>query len=342
MPIQRAQTIGFYILLAIAGIAVISMWWPFWQILALAGIIAVLFSPLHKRIKERIKNPNLAATLSVILVLLIVLIPLWLIGQLLFNELADVYNKYRLGQLNFSQNEFIKSLPPQWLSLAQSISNDASAIVSKFTSSAFVFVSQMLSNLAAFFVSLFLLGFMVFFMLRDGAKIKQALIDLSPLPADYESALAAKIESAVSGVVKGSFLVALIQGFVATVGFMIFGVPQPILWGAFTVIAALVPTVGTSISIIPAVLYLFITGHTGAGVGMLIWGALAVGLIDNVVSPKLIGSKIQMHPLLVLLSIIGGLQIFGFLGFMFGPILMAIFLALLDIYRTNLKGYLEK
>jgi predicted PurR-regulated permease PerM len=195
----------------------------------------------------------------------------------------------------------------------------------------------MLSNLAAFFMSLFLLIFMVFFMLRDSEKIKAALMDLSPLSKDYEHILLAKIESAIAGVVTGSFLIALIQGLVATVGFTIFGVPNPILWGALTVIAALVPTVGTSLSMIPAVLYLLITGHIGAGIGLLIWGALAVGLIDNVVSPKLVGSKLKMHPLLVLLSIIGGLQAFGFLGFLFGPILMAVFLTLLDIYRTQLK-----
>jgi predicted PurR-regulated permease PerM len=337
MDREKIQNIGFIVILIIIGVVVGLMWWPFWQLLALAGIIAVLFSPLHKKIKQRVKNSNLATIISLFLVILIIMIPLWLVGQLVFNEIADVYSRYRLGQMSFSQADFIRNLPPAWQTFVQSVSNDASAIVSKISANAFSFVSQMLSNLAAFFMSLFLLIFMVFFMLRDSEKIKAALMDLSPLSEDYEHILLAKIESAIAGVVTGSFLIALIQGLVATVGFTIFGVPNPILWGALTVIAALVPTVGTSLAVIPAVLYLLITGHIGAGIGLLIWGALAVGLIDNVVSPKLVGSKLKMHPLLVLLSIIGGLQAFGFLGFLFGPILMAVFITLLDIYRTQLK-----
>jgi len=336
MNIQKAQTIGFFALLIIVGVIVGLIWWPFWQLLALSGIIAVMFFPLHKKILSRVKSPNLAAVISILLVMLIIIIPLWLIGQLLFNELVDMYNKYRLGQLSFNGNVW-NHLPTEWQNLLKAVSNDATAIVSKFTNNAFAFMSQILSNLASFFMSLFLLVFMVFFMLRDSEKIKQLVTDLSPLPVVYEKVLTAKLENAIAGVIKGSFLTALAQGFVATIGLFIFGLPQPLLWGSFTVIAALVPTVGTSLAMIPAVVYLLITGHIGAAVGMAIWAALAVGLIDNLISPKLVGSRMKMHPLLVLLSIVGGLQAFGFLGFLFGPIIMAVFIALLDIYRSELK-----
>jgi predicted PurR-regulated permease PerM len=135
---------------------------------------------------------------------------------------------------------------------------------------------------------------------------------------------------------------AIIQGVVAMIGFTIFGVPQPLLWGLFTVMAALVPNVGTSLSLIPAVIYLLVTGHIGAGIGLAVWGMLAVGLIDNLLSPRLIGSRIQLHPLLVLLSVIGGLQFFGFLGFLIGPILLAVFVAMVDIYRSDFKKYYKR
>jgi predicted PurR-regulated permease PerM len=143
-------------------------------------------------------------------------------------------------------------------------------------------------------------------------------------------------------VVKGSFLTALVQGVIATIGFFIFGVPVPLLWGLFTVLAALVPTIGTALSLVPAVIYLLVTGETGNAIGLAIWGAVAVGLVDNFVGPKIVGSRTQLHPVLVLLSVLGGIQVFGLLGFLIGPIVMAIFVALIDMYRTDFKSYVEE
>jgi len=147
--------------------------------------------------------------------------------------------------------------------------------------------------------------------------------------------LAGKMDMAVKGVVQGAFTVALIQGAVSTIGFFIFGVPEPLLWGVFTVLVALVPTVGTMLSLVPAVLYLLISGHTGAGIGMAIWAWLSISSIDNFISPRLIGHKTKLHPLVSLLSVLGGISIFGYLGFLIGPIIAAIFMTLLEIYASN-------
>jgi predicted PurR-regulated permease PerM len=338
MPTQQnKQLIGFFALLGIVGIIALLMVWPFWQMLALAGIFAVLFHPLYVRVQRDIKNVNWAAVATIFIILIVAFLPLWLIGQVLFNELVDVYNKFRLGELVLDQSKLASYLPQQFQETAQTLSNDLNVIISRLTGGAFALVSGLISNIASFFLSLFLIIFMLFFFLRDGAKIKALALELSPLATIYDRQLVEKLENAISGVVKGSFLIALIQGTVATIGFFIFGVPQPILWGAFTVLAALVPTVGTSLSLIPAIIYLFITGHTGAGIGLAIWGALAVGAIDNILGPKIVGARVKLHELLVLLSVLGGIKLFGFLGFLFGPIIMSIFVALVEIYRDNLK-----
>jgi predicted PurR-regulated permease PerM len=335
---KNKQLIGFFVLLGLASALALMIFWPFWQMLCLAGIFAVLFHPLYKKMRGEFRNENLSAAVTIFLVILIAILPLWFIGQLLFNEIVDVYNKFRLGELVFSKTSVISHLPAQIQNIVQSLNNDINVIVSKMTGGAFNLVSGLLSNLASFFLSLFLLIFMLFFFLRDGEKIKAFVRDISPLSNVYDNALFSKLEEAVSGVVKGSFLTALSQGIVGTIGYLIFGVPQPFLWGAFTVLAALVPTVGTTLAWVPAALFLFLTGHTGAGIGMTIWGMLAVGLIDNVLAPKLVGSKIQLHPLLVLISILGGIQLFGFLGFLFGPIIVSVFTTLLEIYRSDIKG----
>ena len=332
------ESLGFYIFFGLVALVIFLMWWPFWQILALAAIISVLFSPLYKKINQELRRPNLSAVLTVFLVLLIIIIPLWFFGQLLFNELVDVYNKFRLGELSFSQAALFGKLPPEWQSLLGAVSNDTAAIFSKFTASTFGFVQQLLSNLATFFLSMFMLVFMAFFMIRDSEKIKATLADLSFLPEHYERQLIEKVEGAISGVLKGSFLIALIQGTAGVIGFWLFGLPQPLLWGAATVVSSMVPNVGTSLVLVPAVAYLFFTGHNPQAIGLGVWGALVVGVVDNLVWPKLASRNLKMHPVLALLAVVGGLQIFGVLGFLFGPIIVSVFIALVDIYRFDLRG----
>ncbi len=318
------------------------IWLPFLKLLALGAILAVLFEPVNRKLKERIKNPNAASFATILLILLVVLLPVYLVGQTLFSELLGFYNRYKDGSLDIDRDAIVRSLPPQFQAWASRFLSDFSAQVSGFASTAFSSITSIVSNITNFIVGLVLVLFTVYYLLVDWEKIKDFINSIFPISSERENLVAGKLERAIGGVVKGSFLVALLQAIIATVGFLIFGVPQPFLWGAFTLLAALVPTVGTSLSLVPAVLYLLITNHTGAGIGLAIWGATAVGLVDNVVSPKLIGSRTNLHPLLVLFSVIGGLQFFGIIGFLLGPILMAVFVSLLDIYREDLKAFLRR
>ncbi len=342
MTNKRLQLIAFLTVFAAVGLVAVLIWWPYLKLLFLAVVLAILFRPVYDFLAKKIKSEPFAAILTVLLILIIVAGPLYLIGQLVFDELISLYNQLRGSGLQISQSEIVASLPAQIQPAAVNFFADLSSKFSQLAANTFQSVTGVLSNVAGFFLSFFLLFFTVYYLLRDGKKIKAYINTIFPLSVSHEDVLVAKLESAVSGVVKGGFLVALIQGVTATVGYLVFGLPNPFLWGAFTVVAALVPTVGTSLAIIPAILFLLITGHTGAGVGMAIWGIAAVSTIDNIVGPKLIGSKIHLHPLLVLFSILGGIELFGFVGFLLGPILMAVFVTLLDIYRKDLKEYLGK
>ena len=339
---QRLQLIAFLILFACVGAVVALMWWPFLNLLALAGIMAVLFWPVYQRFVRAFKNQPMAALACIFIVLFIVMVPLYFMGQLLFNEVVGLYNQLRDTSAQTGAAQIINHLPPQFKELGQSFINDLGSKFSQVAGGAFQSLGAVLSNVAGFVLSFFLVFFTFYYLLRDGEKIKKYMGAILPLSEKHENILVEKISSAVNGVVKGSFLVALIQGVVGTAGYLIFGVPNPLLWGAFTVLAALVPTVGTSLAIIPAVLYLLATGHTGAAVGMAVWGALAVGMVDNLAGPKLVGSQTQIHPLLILFGILGGIKFFGFFGFLLGPIIMAVFVTLVDIYREDLKEYMER
>jgi predicted PurR-regulated permease PerM len=338
---KRIQTISFLVLLAAVMIFVILLLTPFVNILALAVILAILFHPVYNWILGKIGYPSWASLITVVIMLLVIFLPLWLFGQLLWNEVSQAIAQLRDGQLVISRDQIVASVPVQIQDAIANFSRDLNSIADRFTSQAFSSVTSLLSNVANFVIGFFITFFIIFYLLRDGYKIANVAMDISPISSSQEHKLLERIKSAVNGVVKGSFLIALVQGAVATIGFFVFGVPQPFLWGVFTVLAALVPNIGTSISLVPAIIYLLVTGHGPQAIGLAIWAALAVGTIDNFLGPKLIGNSLRLHPVLVLLAVIGGIKFFGILGFLIGPILMAVFVELIDMYRTDFRDYLR-
>lgn len=266
--VKRLQTVSFLVILAMLFVVVLLVLKPFVNILALGSIVAILFYPLYKFLLKKISSPSGASLLTVLIILAIVLGPVYLFGQILFNELNDLYNQLRDGHLVINKNEIIASVPPQLQTFIERFSRDINGLISNFTSNAFASVSSIASNVFSFFLGFFMLFFAIFYLLRDGEKITAVLMDISPIAASQEQILMKRIITAVNGIVKGQFLVAVIQGLVATLGLFIFGVPEPFLWGALTVIAALVPNIGTALIMVPAIIYLFVTGHSPQAIGL--------------------------------------------------------------------------
>jgi predicted PurR-regulated permease PerM len=189
-----------------------------------------------------------------------------------------------------------------------------------------------LSGVSSFLLSLFIFFISFYYLLRDGNRLKKAIIKLSPLEDKEDEIVFKRLENAINSVIKGSLLIAIIQGILTTIGFTIFGIPNSILWGTITVIAALIPGIGTTLVILPAVVYLFIIGNNLSAVGLILWGMLAVGLIDNILGPKLVGRNLEIHPLFILLSVLGGIAFFGPLGVFLGPLTMSSLFAVLSVY----------
>lgn len=341
-PHKRFQVVAFLLLLLVFAGLVFSVIRPFLNMLVVSFILAIIFRPVFHAFNRKLKSHSLSAIATVGVILIIILVPLWLFGQLLFNELVDVYNSIRSGSFVIDQKQIIGSLPVQVRQFIESVSFDLNNLAARITSNAFQTFSQVVSNIASFILSFFLVMFSTYYFLKDGHHIKEVFMDLSPINDTQENVLFSKIATAINGVVKGVFLMALIQGMIAMIGYFIFGVPNAFIWGLFTILAAFVPTVGTSLAIVPAILFLLITGHVGSAIGLTIWGGVAVGLIDNFLGPQVIGNTVKVHPLLVLLSVLGGVSFFGFIGFLLGPILMAVFVAMIDMYRKDFQVYLEK
>lgn len=341
-PYKRLQVAAFLFLLLVVLFLVFKTIQPFLNMLVLAVVLSILFQPLHKKIRAHIHSPTSAALLTTGIILLIILIPMWLFGQILFNEVIDLYHNVRSGDLVINKSQILASVPDQLKGMITQFSIDFNSFVERFTSNIFQTFSQVVSNVASFILSFFLVMFTTFYFLRDGEHFKKMFMDVSPIATSQENILFHKIASAVNGVVLGRFVMALIQGGLSTVGYFIFAVPNPFLWGLFTVVASLVPTLGTALVLVPAAVFLLITGHVGFAIGLALWGGLLVGLIDNFLGPKITGGFVEMHPLLVLLSALGGIEFFGTLGFLLGPILMAVFIAMIDMYRKDFQEYIEK
>lgn len=337
----QIQTYTFLGILIAIFILVLFIFKPLFNVLAFTLILTIVFNPLFTKLKKWFKSDSLAAALTVLIVLIVIAGFFWVFGQLLFNELTNLYSKFRGGEFVFNRDDLVAKLPISLQEPVRVITQDLNSIISRLTSGAFQTVSFVFSNLASFFFNVFLVFFALYYLLKDGEKIKNLVLKISPISNNQENILYEKVTRSVNGVMKGTFLVAVIQATVGCIGFLFFGLPNPILWTMAVFLAAFIPNIGTSLVIIPAVLYLYFDSSTPLAIGMAIWGALAVGLIDNLVSPKLVGRSAQLHPLLVLLSVIGGLQLFGFLGFLIGPIVLAIFSALIEMYIVHFKEYLE-
>lgn len=326
-------------LLAAAGVLAFFIFRPFLYVLVLALIFATVFWPLHERALQATRGKNaLAALLSTLCVLLVIIVPLAFLSTRVFQESTQLYASLVEGggatDLSLRINAVLEDFA---VSGAPAFSIDADQYVQQGLRWLLQHLGPLFASLAKATVSIFLFLIALYYLFKDGRMFKKAIIAVSPLEDAYDETVFAKLSAAISSVVRGSLAVALVQGVLTAVGFALFGIPNPTLWGSVAAIAALVPGVGTALVILPAVLYLFFGGETFLAAGLLLWGAVAVGLVDNFLGPTLAGRGMRIHPFLILLSILGGIGFFGPLGFLLGPLVVSLLFVLLDIYAAISK-----
>ena len=338
MTREKLQMSFFIGLLLTTATIAFLIFLPYFDILVVAAVLAIIFDPLYIKILTLSRKKEwLASLFTIFIIVLIVLIPLSLLGVLVWQEAAQFYGE-------FTQNngqdgiliQFGEYLNAKLAMISPALSfNNTEQIIRQTASWILENTGAIFSGVAQFVFGLFLTIITVFYLLKDSSRISHAVTRLSPLSDEHDAVLIKRFTTTVHSVVVGTLTVALIQGLLVAIGFSIFGVPRGLLWGAVAAIAALVPFIGTTIVVAPAVVYLFITGNIPAGIGLLIWGATAVGMIDNFLAPKLIERGIKIHPLLILFSVLGGLAFFGPIGFLAGPLILSLLFALLEMYQTQ-------
>ncbi|KKW40840.1 hypothetical protein A3I46_01905 [Candidatus Kaiserbacteria bacterium RIFCSPLOWO2_02_FULL_54_13] len=348
---QSQQLRPYFLVLALVGAIALTaaVFLPFLKPLVLAAVFAVVLQGLHKRISRALGGwPSASALLTVVVSVLVILLPLSLIGVLVGNQARGLYasleedgGQSALSELYRRADAAVSPLVPGFGVIARDVSTD----IDTYTKDALQWIARhagdIFSSVSRLLLALFIFFIALYYLLRDGTRVRQTLIELSPLSDREDEGVFNRLELAINSTIKGSLVIALIQGVLSTIGFTLFGVPNAILWGTVAALAALIPGFGTALVIIPAIIFLFVTGATVSAAGLLVWGALAVGFIDNLLGPKLLGSSMKLHPLLVLLSVLGGLMYFGPLGIFLGPLTVSLLFALLSIYADASRSALK-
>ncbi|MEK7194875.1 MAG: AI-2E family transporter [Patescibacteria group bacterium] len=335
---EKAQHYFLVMILLAVMVLVFLVVKPYIAIIAIAAALAVALRPVHNFIVKFIPSRGLAAFLATLVTILLILIPLATLGSLALNEAINAYHQVssRASQIQpalADAQAYLDKLAP-----TIGFSVDINGTLAKIASWVVGNLDSLFSGLAQGIIGFLLTMFMLYYFFQDGHRFRQFFIDHSPLPDKEDIQIAERVERAINSVMRGSILIALMQGILTGAGFAIFGVPSPALWGSLAVIAALVPTLGTTLINIPGVIFLAATGHSGAAIGLAIWAGVAVGMVDNFLSPRLVARGTHMHPLVVLLSVIGGLELFGPVGFLIGPLVFSLFFSLLDIYFATSNG----
>lgn len=336
----------FLTLLALATLAFFWLSLTFADAIIWAVAAAILFAPMQRALMRRFPaRPNSTALLTLLTLIAIVIVPLIILGSLLMQEALSVYGDIQGGKIDFAHYVVqIQNALPEWakhqinrLGLTNvDVLRDklGAGIANSFET---VAASALNVGQQAFsvFVSLGVMLYLTFFLLRDGGYLAALVVDAVPLHPAQRRALADKFIAVVRATIKGNMIVAVVQGALGGFIFWGLGIGGALLWGVSMAFFSLLPAVGTGLVWVPVTIYLFATGAMVKGGILAFCGMFVIGMVDNVLRPILVGRDTRMPDYVVLISTLGGLELFGFSGFIIGPVIAALFLAVWEIFIVS-------
>ena len=336
----------FLLLVVAVSLAFAWILWPFYGALLWGTILAILFAPLYRRLlKVMGQKRTVAALATVTIVLLMVILPLTLIGALLLQEGLSVYEKFQSGELNlgrYFQQAF--GALPGWVSdlldrfgltnLGAMRERLSAGLVqgSQFVAGKVLNVGQ---NTFEFIVNLCIVLYLLIFLLRDGDDLAGRIRTAIPLYPDQQRQLFNSFTTVIRATVKGNVVVAIVQGSLGGLIFWFLGVHAPVLWAVVMAFLSLLPAVGTALIWLPVAIYFLVTGAMWEGIVLIAYGVLVIGLVDNILRPILVGKDTKMPDYVVLITTLGGIAIFGINGFVIGPLIAAMFMAVWNIFASS-------
>lgn len=342
MSFRKLQVYFFIAFMTVSALLTLAVFRPYFVLLAFGGVLAVIANPIHKRIAKATGSDVVGALASVLIIAFVVLVPVSYFLAALSMELISVGGNIRevLGAGTMAQS-LQNILPVAFHDQIPVVMNESLGIARNLMETLSSNLFSLFSNVFGVFFGFIVVLISTYYLLKDGRRIKNELLVLSPLGDEHDELVFRRVFTAVEAVMGGMFVTGVLKGLLTGIAFWIFGIPAPIFWGFMTGLASFLPLVGSSLITLPATVYLFLTGDITGGI---VFGVLSllIGTIDNFLQPKLVQSRTDIHPLLILLSILGGLQLYGFAGFVLGPLTIAVTIALIDIYKKEFRTSVEK
>jgi predicted PurR-regulated permease PerM len=337
-PVQELQHRTFLVMLVAVSAAFVWIIWPLFGAVFWAIVLAILFAPSQRRLVASLRGRhNLAALITLAICLVGVLLPMALVMNSLLREAAQVYADVQANRIDLGAifQQVVAALPSWLVGLLDRLGlGNAGAMQDKLSSGAgqasrFVATQAMSigQNTFDFFVSLAVMLYVLFFLLRDGPSLKRRVLRAIPLDAEHKERLFQTFATVIRATVKGNVVVAIAQGALGGLILWFLGIKGPFLWGVVMAVLSLLPAVGAALVWAPIAVYLMLAGAMWKGVTLIAFGVLVIGLVDNVLRPILVGKDTRMPDYLVLVSTLGGIALFGLNGFVIGPVIAAMFLA---------------
>jgi predicted PurR-regulated permease PerM len=348
-PRRSFEDRAFLVLIVAVSLAFAWILWPLSGAVLWGTVFAILFAPLHRRLLQSMRQRRtLAALTTLAIIVVMVILPLTLIAASLVREASGVYARIQSGDVSLGRyfQQVYDALPAWAASLLDRFELANLGAVQERLSTGLAKGSQALAALAIslgqnafdFVVSLFVMLYLLFFLLRDGDALARRITRAIPLHAEHQRALLDKFTVVIRATVKGNIVVALLQGALGGVIFWVLGIHAPLLWAVVMAVLSLLPAVGAGLVWLPVAIYFLATGAVWQGVVLIAYGMLVIGLVDNVLRPILVGQDTKMPDYVVLVSTLGGIAIFGVNGFVIGPVIAAMFMAAWDIFSASRPG----
>ena len=328
LALMAATALGIYLCYRMAL--------PFVPALTWALALAVLFLPAHRWLQSTVKHSNLAASVSVLVIGLIVVVPLTFVGQRLVSEAVTGADAIR-ARVESGEWQRVLDAHPRVAPIAHRIERqiDVSGIISTLAASLTNATASFVTGSVIQAIGLLLTFYLLFYFLRDQRAVLLLVRSLSPLSEADMDRLFSRVSDTVYATIYGTLAVAAVQGTLGGLMFWWLGLPAPLLWGLVMGVLAIVPVLGAFIVWIPAALFLALDGSWGKALILALWGGVVVGGIDNMIYPILVGNRLKLHTVPAFMAIVGGLIVFGPAGLILGPVALTITVLLLEIWQSR-------
>ncbi|SRR5581483_3945310 len=343
----RVTGVIFFGLLAIAILwAAVRIIWPFLSAIIIGAILVTLTFPLYRRLRARMRGSDTWAAITMLAgVTLVLILPTVLAVALLVQQAREliphlqatetqkIMEKLDLaGRLQWV-TRFVPSFDPSQVNPRALILPVVQKVPAWFAANG----GAVIGSVAGVVVGFFLVLLSSFFFYVEGEAILEELAILSPLPERYDREFAAKFKDVIDATFRGQLVTSIAQGAATSIGLAIAGIPSAAFWGAVATILSLLPMVGVAVVWVPATIYLFVAGSTGYAIFLALWGVLVVSTIDNVVRPWAMKGKAQLPAIPLLFAVLGGMQAFGFIGLVIGPLVFSLLMSVIDIYKQSFR-----